>query len=382
MPDISIDNINLQIESDSSKAIDSINKLTNSLSNLSAVYDKLGRTAGAIKSIANSLSLLNNSKLTGFQDTVNQLRTLSKIDFGKNNTANATTGISYAFRDLAQSTKLLSNTDTSSISKIVNAFTRLSKVGETNTASAAKSIQELSSAMANLGQTDNVGDSLANANKLVNSFSRLAGKTVDADFSQTVQNASQAIRSFINELSDMPEVSDNTVRIAESFALMARNGVKAGDAMQRTGAGASSLKVAEVVVDSFGDGLKRLASIFRKLISLSAKAFGTIANGVKQLVSSGIGKIKELSNSLLHLGRSTQNVQNLTSKLKTLLGVVIGFRGIYGVFNWLNDSVSAGADVAEVNHIVEETFGDMADQIQGWASQAIDSYGIAEVAAK
>ena len=103
-----------------------------------------------------------------------------------------------------------------------------------------------------------------------------------------------------------------------------------------------------------------------------AKTFGSE-------IISGIGS---LTNRIKSLTETGNGVNKLTVSFKSLLGALIGIRGITGVFNWMKSAVTEGANVAEINHIVESTFKNLSSYVDVWATDAMDNYGLAANAAK
>lgn len=225
----------------------------------------------------------------------------------------------------------------------------------------ADGLQELEKASSVAGLAETFGSFLRG----VNSFIRSSEKMKDA--ANTFPTLALEIQEFFSELANI-DISDRTLRMAEAFAEIAKNGKKAGSSLQsmeratqKTGA---EITRATMIMNGFSRATSWLESIFRRL-------GGATLNGIKNLVSQ-IGQ----------LGKHSSSVGTLTGNIKTLLGTMIGFRGIQGLFNWTKEMVKMGADVTEIDHIVESVFGDMAGYVDKWATQAIDKFGIAATAAK
>ena len=387
MADVSVDSLQIQIESDSSKAERSITKLATSLTNLGEALHAVGRHENAVLGVTGSLASLNGLKFDGLKTAITRLRSLSEIDFKKNGTALNSGQISRAFQDIARSAQLLNGVDVKStgINTLINSVAKLSAQG-TNAQKAGDAIREMINALTGMEQLQGIGESAQGAAKVVSTFTRLTNNMGKTDFANNIPRATEAIKGFITEMAQMTDVSDNTVRMAEALAQMAKSGAKAGAALQETShtvrTGASSYQVAETIVNSYAEAWKTVFRLLKQIPSITLKAIKGSLNALKQLGSAGVSKLKEFASSLRSIKRESSGISNVTMNLRNLLRIALGFRGIYGVFNFLKESVTAGADVAEVNHIVEETFGDMSEELKGWASTAIDKYGIAETAAK
>ena len=65
-----------------------------------------------------------------------------------------------------------------------------------------------------------------------------------------------------------------------------------------------------------------------------------------------------------------------------MIGAMIGFQGITGFANLLKQTVELGANLTEIDHIIESVFGDHASYVDTWAKNAITQFGIAEHSAK
>lgn len=443
--DVQIDSISLEISSDSSQASQSLDKLVGSLnslkqacggglaSNLTKVANSLslltsvkdyGTTASGITQVATALKSLNgiNTKAGGLNTFASSLNKLAGQDisglathlgrlttsFGKLNGIDLkTTGfttfastiksmasggakvddIATGMDKLTGSFRNLSGLDlkVTGISQFMSTVTKLATADLKNfNPSALRLIYTFLSNISNL----NIDvEKITSIGKILSAIN-----TITAKGDKIPQTASElpaltkAVEDFISSMATMPQVADSTVRLTESLATMASNGKSASISLRDTGksmqSNSGSMKVATAIVDSFGSSIKTLINLFKKFGSVSVSAIKGLASQLAKIGSAGISKIKELGTELQNLKRPTVNVRSLTSNLKMLLATVIGFHGIRGAFNWLKESVVAGADVAETNHIIEETFGDMADQVDGWANKAISQFGIAEVAAK
>lgn len=379
--DISIDNLQIQIESDSSKASSSLDNLVKSLDGLEQALGKIDGKVDVVNQLSSALHSLAsvNLKTGGITTFTSALARLGKQAEQVGRLEN----VSKVFRDVNSAMSQMSgaNVKTNGVSSLVNAVARLSR-DKVNVDQAADAVGKLSTSLASFQNMYGVGETATGVSKMISSFSRLTTNMGDAKFAANIPEATQAIRDFFTEMANMPQVSDNTVRMAEALAQMGRSGRNAGDSLQTTAKSTTSLETATVVVESFGKGIKSLITLFKKLGTASGKALSELGKGLKSITSAGIKKIRELHTNLKNMGSASGGIKSITQHLKTLLGVVIGFRGITGVFNWLKESVSAGADVAEVNHIIESTFGDLADSVKVWSKSAITNYGIAETAAK
>lgn len=81
--------------------------------------------------------------------------------------------------------------------------------------------------------------------------------------------------------------------------------------------------------------------------------------------------------------QSTGNIEGFFSGMLKGIGGAISAAGIAKlILDWGKAAVSAASDLAEVQNVVDVTFGDSARQIQTWSEQAGKQYGLTETQAK
>lgn len=105
-------------------------------------------------------------------------------------------------------------------------------------------------------------------------------------------------------------------------------------------------------------------------------AFQKTSSVVKTAVSGMISRFTSLNKSM-------RGSSLLATSLKTAFGTILGLKGITGVFTGIKDAISMGADITEIDHIVESVFAkNMVNYVHSWANSAIEDFGIASGAAK
>lgn len=278
------------------------------------------------------------------------------------------------------------NLKESGLAATVNALKNLARVDSSKLD--VSLFNEVASAIERMSFVE--GDTLSNITafiKAIISLSRASEKLKTTI--EVFPQFSDQMESFFTRMAYLPTISENTVRMAEAMAQMARSGRRAGYAMYDFSKASksavqtsNSYKDASKFVNMFGDSVKSALSLIKKLGGASLSGIKKLTGAFQSLGQKGAQGIRTLISRLKEMKNHTNGVHKLTLSLKNLLRVAIGFRGLYGVFNWLKEAVSSGADVAETNHIVEETFHELTDDVKGWASDAIDKYGIAANAAK
>lgn len=107
-------------------------------------------------------------------------------------------------------------------------------------------------------------------------------------------------------------------------------------------------------------------------LSNVTKASGkVIANATKKILSN-FGLIN----------KSARSMFTVADGIKSVMGGILGFRGLSSAFGWIKDSIQLGADITEIDHIVESVFGDMSSAVDNFAKRSIADFGIASASAK
>lgn len=105
------------------------------------------------------------------------------------------------------------------------------------------------------------------------------------------------------------------------------------------------------------------------MISANNRAFMTAINQVQN-------RLNGLDSST---GRATNNISNNFSKLGSLIGKALAIGAIY---KFGKACTEAGSDVAEVQNVVDVTFGSMAETINNFAESAKSQFGLSVLQAK
>ena len=342
MPDLDIDQLNIRISSDSKAAEDSLTGLSTALTNLKKDLGDVGRNSNAISRMSKAFESLSKTKRFSLSGRfVRQLQALGNIDLRA-----------------------------SGVNSFVSAMTKFSQVSKSLDFSALKEMR------IQLTQLSGVSEDTTKVIKAVASFAR-AGEQMK-DTANNFPALALEIREFFDEMANV-SISDNTVRMAEALAQISQNGKKASSAMQgvNSGAGrsASVFSKAQTVMRLFGSTLRDTASMLKSIGSSLINISKSIGSGLLKGVKSLVAQFRELTSA-------SSGLKSLASNLKMLLGTFVGFYGIRSAFNWVKDAVISGADVAETNHIIEATFGELAADVDEWAQGTMQNYGIAENAAK
>lgn len=338
---LSIDALQLQISANATSATQSLDSLITALGNLKRSLGDLSGGARNITKMADAFQKMNSFKDLNLSRLTTQLERISKVDLKP-------TGIAAFANSMKRFGDVSKNLDFSALTQLHTQLSQLKDVSS-NTTELLKAVSSFARASNKMGEA-------------ANKFPTLA----------------MEIKEFFDEMSNVT-ISDNVATMASALADISRHGKSTSTAMQaiRTSTDGANTAISrgETVMKMLGSTAKDTASILKGMAStlfeISASIGSGILNGVKSLVT----QFKQLTSA-------SSGIKTLAMNLRTMLGVFVGFYGIRSVFGWVKDAVKSGADVAEVNHIIEATFGDLSDGVKEWATTTMDDYGIAENAAK
>lgn len=328
MADVNIDAISLQIESDSSKAEQSLNNLAASLTNLKK---SLSGLSSGVKNLNALSTALGNISKTNVGTTIDAIATsLSRLN-----------GI---------------DTRSGGLNALANTLARISR-----TEFDPRKVTAFADSIQRLGNVRNLDQITGGMTRLVNATNRLGQTQLQlggsgADLGTTMMSA----------MAGMPD-----------FAALAASANSAKKSIAGVSDVSSAFKKASSEVNAI---IKTLATGFVNM----GKAIGTAYLKLGQLVGSGITNgLNSLVSRLKGLTSLSGGIKTLSTNFKTLLATMLGFRGIMSIFNWTKSMISLGSEVTEVDHIVESVFGEnMVGYVDDWANNAIEKFGIAAVEAK
>jgi hypothetical protein len=72
----------------------------------------------------------------------------------------------------------------------------------------------------------------------------------------------------------------------------------------------------------------------------------------------------------------------LSSMFGKLGGVIAGAFAVKAIVNFSKECLTLGSDLAEVQNVVDVTFGSMSGKVNEWARNAMEAYGLSEKVAK
>ena len=299
----------------------------------------------------------NNIKDTGITSFVNSVRRLSEVDLSKFDT-NTFNSVAEGVQSIAAIPDI-----SDKVIRLVNALAKLSKAGD--------QIKTVSSALPELGGAiQKVAVGLASSGGIpseILAFVTALGQLANAG-NKTSTTATQlaslstSLKEFFASMQNAPIVSENALRMTEALGQLANAGSK-------TGAAAKSVT----------DSMNRIGSARLDGIKGAIKDLGSALEKVAGKAKSAALKI---FNSLMKIGRARPSLMSTTNTIRNMIAAMIGFRGITGFASLLKETIELGANLTEIDHIVESVFGDMSGAVDSWAKSAITEFGIAEHSAK
>lgn len=82
------------------------------------------------------------------------------------------------------------------------------------------------------------------------------------------------------------------------------------------------------------------------------------------------------------IGNMQKSVSGLTSSIGKIGVAISAAFGVHALVNFGKSAIDLGSDLAEVQNVVDVTFGEMSDSINKFASDAIEQFGLSEISAK
>lgn len=326
--------------------------------NMGAFTESIQQTATAMASIG-----ATDFNENGVTRLVNSLKRLAEVDTSKFNAE--------TFGSMVSGISSVANIGdiSTGINRLISALARLANAGDKAKAT-ADSLPALGEAIKSVsGGLSSMGGLPAELNAFVSSIAQLAnaGNKTGATAEQ-LRGLGEAVKAFISDLSNAPEVSNNVVQLATAMGQLAQSGGKAGTAAKGISRAISdSTKGSETAANR----ITAIKKIFTDLESVFKRVASTIKSHGSRIVS-----------SFMSIRTAGINLNSATASIKNMIGAMIGFRGVQGLVNLGKQVLTLGANMTEIDHIVESVFGDMAQYVDAWSKEAISKFGIAEHSAK
>lgn len=355
--------VNLNVDTQSIKE-----SITQKLSEIDS--GQLTGVADSMEKLSNSMQNMGgiNYKDNGLNTIINSINRLIKSDVGSfdtNKLANIITELS----------KISTIPDVSNnVNRFVSSIAKLASAGN-NVSVSANALPKLGASLKTV-TTDmsKITDVSASMNTFVTGVSKLA--SAGNRTGQTAEQLTQlgdGLKNFMTSIQDAPNVSENILRMTEALGNIASSGSKASSFFG-SGSGGSS--------GGFNSGKLATAS----------NVVSKLTTNINRLAQAGKNGLSRLVQWFRQIGNSSGSLQTATYNLKNLFATIVGYRGISGILNSISGFFSSslegkgileiGSDIAEIENVVDVSFGSMADKAYEFAESATEAYGLSELAAK
>lgn len=283
-------------------------------------------------------------------------------------------GLSSLSRTLGQ----INATNTKGISSVFNSLTKLSNsnVGSLTSANlgeVGKSIFNLTNSLSSVPKVQQSTTALINA---VGNLSKSGDKIPLV--TQSLDTLAVGLTKFINTMSFTPNLSESTIRFSQAIATLGSSGAK--------------VRTTASNLEFLGVELKKLMSILGTAPTVSDNVI-QMTNAIASLASQGRStgsatralqnNFNALSESMNRLNRSSAGlgigIRNLKNQLLGALGVS---GGIYSLIKGIKSSINLAADLAEVQNVIDVSFGQYKNLVEEFSSTSIQDYGMSELTAK
>lgn len=362
-----------------SELVESTNKLKSNIESAKNVIGKTGGTekvkTSGVSQMFNDLRKLGEINTSGIsnigfvlKELADGIRALDGLTFNAEPLMQVSNFISQAtkknkfknidglkdignvFREFVNTSNSLAGIQdvSSSINRFVSSIARLANAGSKTKESAidlpilGNGLKKIIKSMSGSAKIS------ASVNTFTQSIARLAnaGNKTGQTASQ-LSHLAKATLDFFNAMKSAPKISDNTLRMTEALSKLSSSGGKIGNVTSK------------------------ITSSFSKMANVGGKALNTLKR-----VASGI------SSSFKHIGSSSSHLGKASLGMANLIKTAVGFRIGYGLLNFGKQSLKLGADITEVQNVVDVAFGNMSGMVDEFASTASDKFGLSEIAAK
>ena len=181
-----------------------------------------------------------------------------------------------------------------------------------------------------------------------------------------MQNAS-ATTANPNVFNNMSNMSNN---VASRLNNSARNTSSLNSALNM-GRQATIFKQVAASLDSVGKSYDRVKNKIKGFIDRVNQTTAPINNFVRNMFS-----VRNSNNSA---EKSFKSLGTTISTVMAKLGIVFG---VYQLLRFGKACLDAGSDLAEVQNVVDVTFGDMASNIDDFANKSMKAFGLSTLQAK
>lgn len=194
--------------------------------------------------------------------------------------------------------------------------------------------------------------------QLGSAFSRLGGKNASGAITNLPQ-LSAAIRQVVDDLNNLPQVSDRTHDLIVALGQLAKSH---GNVANATKGVTSGHNIAGQAIQKF---TSRVSSAYNNSNFLAA-AYNKVKDGVGSFAQS--------------MDKATSHTQSLTMVIVKARTLLWGFRRIFSMFS---GSLELASSLVEVQNVIDNVFTEnYADKIEDMSKSVKDSLGMSELSFK
>lgn len=194
---------------------------------------------------------------------------------------------------------------------------------------------------------------------------------IEKEFDQLAKAAEKTARVMEQQLANI-DVSDAAQGLSESFeseSQAVENAVdNAADSVEK-----DADRMADAMKDSADDQSDAMRKAWDKTESESNKGSRKVVDDIDDIGDKAKSTGSEIESSL---GRA---FSGLASKIGGIMGTIFA---VEEIFEFGKEAVQLGSDLAEVQNVVDVTFGESSGEIDQFAKNAIKQFGLSELAAK
>lgn len=229
---------------------------------------------------------------------------------------------------------------------------------------------------------------------------RIVPKIDVSEIKNKTTEASEALRIFRENLSQIvvPEIrEDNLVKLQAAFERTEQkleelrvklyNGLTMGNITESVDdKGFVRLQEQIAYTEKYAEALKdRMNQLSRTTSDTGSNAnktgssFNVLGNSFNQLQLNTNGLTKSFDSMRKSMTRSLSGLKSFTRQILSAVGIV---GGLYGTIRLLTNAVDISSKLAEVQNVVDVTFGNMASKVEDFAQTSIEQFGLSELSAK
>lgn len=316
-----IDRLEVQVEAQAARANSQLDNLVS----------KLDKVSGA-------LSHLNSGGLTGLSKGVNQF---------------------------AQASAQLSNVKTSDFTRLTKNVEKLSALNTQQIYGAAAAMTTISKAMNSLESVVVNSEQIAQVGDLAKYVSKLSGINAES-----VGKAATAVNRFVNAIAKIDEskITGSVEHIGELTKGIAQLGYK------------SSTRAIENI-PKLATAMKQLMKELSDAPQVSQNVI-QMTNALAKLARTGKSSGRAVSSLSKSFDIFTASAKRASSYSVSLLPSLGRLYAVFQSFRSLGNTITLASDLAEVQNVVDVTYGKYKDVIEDFASTSIMNYGMSELTTK